>query len=307
MHGNYGVLQSGILPIKRDILYFDKIMMLETPQFSRYYHLSNDEIRANLAYLKSAKLLEEQILSYGDIEDRAKASGLDTETFTKQVNWLRSQERSEIKWTGDRLPPLDSPLPGMYERDHQINTAQWISGYKARLFAIVQTTEEKTFTPILSPDSLQSPTDSKKSDIIELILNEFPTPDEGTPYEEILAFKAEASVQRDFELFRRWMRKKVRDENASLLEVREEISDLISDYREHMELAKMKYHHGVVRTVLTAPLGLVEKVVKLQLSKIFDAFFDLRASKIGLAEAEIKAPGREVAYIEKATQRFSST
>ena len=73
----------------------------------------------------------------------------------------------------------------------------------------------------------------------------------------------------------------------------------------HMELAKMKYHHGVVRTVLTAPLGMVEKVVKFQFSKLFDAFFELKASKIGLAEAEIKAPGREVAYLEKAIQRFS--
>jgi hypothetical protein len=179
-----------------------------------------------------------------------------------------------------------------------------MSAIEARLFALSRTTEQEIYSPILIGEPFDWKT-GKRFDVIEVTLNEFPTPDENVPYEEILAFKAEASVQRDFELFRRWMRKRMRDENASLPEVREEISDLLSDYREHMELAKMKYHHGVVRTVVTAPLGMVEKVVKFQFSKLFDDFFDLKALKIGLVEAEIKAPGREVAYLEKAIQRFS--
>jgi hypothetical protein len=45
---------------------------------------------------------------------------------------------------------------------------------------------------------------------------------------------------------------------------------------------------------------------KLQFSQLFDPVFAIRKAEIALLEAELKAPGRELAYLHSSIQKFGT-
>ena len=55
---------------------------------------------------------------------------------------------------------------------------------------------------------------------------------------------------------------------------------------------------------MTFPLATIERVCKLQFSQLFEPLFSIRKAKIALLEAELKAPGREVALLDTAIDKF---
>jgi len=55
-----------------------------------------------------------------------------------------------------------------------------------------------------------------------------------------------------------------------------------------------------------APLEIIEDVAKLRWSKIVKGVFSARHGKVELLEAEMKAPGRECAYVFDARTRFGA-
>ena len=60
-----------------------------------------------------------------------------------------------------------------------------------------------------------------------------------------------------------------------------------------------------MQTLVTLPLELLENLFKLRLSKIPEPFFTFRKHQISLMEAEMTAPGKELAYVIKAQDEFS--
>jgi len=71
-----------------------------------------------------------------------------------------------------------------------------------------------------------------------------------------------------------------------------------------MNLHKMKYEYGVLRTFVTTTLDLAENLMGLRFKGAFDTFFTLRANSLALTDAEQKAPGRVVAYLVMAKERL---
>ena len=71
-----------------------------------------------------------------------------------------------------------------------------------------------------------------------------------------------------------------------------------------MKLHNIKYRTSKLETILTAPLELLENVLKIKWSETAKQFFCIRKSKIALLEAELKAPGKELAYIVRAKEVF---
>jgi hypothetical protein len=81
---------------------------------------------------------------------------------------------------------------------------------------------------------------------------------------------------------------------------------LLYQYEEHMRLHHMKVNRGVLETIITTVAECVEDVLKIRWGKVANSLFALRHQHLALLEAELKAPGREVAYIIKARNTFSS-
>lgn len=75
---------------------------------------------------------------------------------------------------------------------------------------------------------------------------------------------------------------------------------MINRYCAHMNLHRIKTHTGKLQTVMAAATNLLR-------GKLLDAaslLFSYKNQRVGLLEAELTAPGREVAYIVAARERF---
>jgi hypothetical protein len=81
----------------------------------------------------------------------------------------------------------------------------------------------------------------------------------------------------------------------------------MDEYRAHMKGAGMKYKFGSLRTVVVGTAALLENVAKFRLKDIAEAPFKLLEARAELLETERKAPGRELAYIIRAQDRFGTT
>jgi hypothetical protein len=71
-----------------------------------------------------------------------------------------------------------------------------------------------------------------------------------------------------------------------------------------MHLHQMKTKTGVLEIVVTTGAEIAEDLVKFRWGKLAKAPFTITHKKIDLLQAEMKAPGREIAYVVKAKKTF---
>jgi hypothetical protein len=88
------------------------------------------------------------------------------------------------------------------------------------------------------------------------------------------------------------------------MEISDKLEDLVSRYERAFMLEKMSTSTGVVETLVVTTAGIAESLVKFQWSKAAKKLFEVRHRQIDLMKAEMPLPGREVAYIVKARERF---
>ena len=67
----------------------------------------------------------------------------------------------------------------------------------------------------------------------------------------------------------------------------------------------MKYRTSAFHGLFTASLSALENAVRFKFTDALNSFFVFRANQLALTEAEIKTPGRQVAYIVHAHAKFS--
>ena len=144
---------------------------------------------------------------------------------------------------------------------------------------------------------------SRRSDVAKVTINKLPIPDENTPWEQIIDFRSDSENQLALLRLRRWIRK-IASENLSALEIEEELEWLLHEYENNLHLHKIKSNTNAVEIWVKSPLEVLENLVTLKFSKIVDPLFAIKKRKISLLEAELQAPGREVAYILKAKEHF---
>jgi hypothetical protein len=108
---------------------------------------------------------------------------------------------------------------------------------------------------------------------------------------------------RPFGNLKRWVNKITRQcHNPD--EITEELAVTLEDYRQYIKIHQMKTKKTWFELLLVGGATLIENLVKLQFSSIANGFFSFKQQRIALLEAELKAPGREVAYICKAESAF---
>lgn len=141
------------------------------------------------------------------------------------------------------------------------------------------------------------------TDVVQVALEALPVPDETTPWEQLLDFKRDADVEHSLKLCRRWIRK-CAEADKKPIEIREELEDLVADYTSTMRRHRLKFRPGLIETTLCVSAELAENILKLQWGKAAQALFKVRQNRLSLLDAEVTAPGREVAFIVRARERF---
>jgi hypothetical protein len=144
-------------------------------------------------------------------------------------------------------------------------------------------------------------------DVINLVVTSLPEVDELTPWKDVLDFRREEKTREQLDRFGRWVRNAVRRltaEKITTAELEDEFASMMDSYREHMRVHKMKTQRSAAEIIITSFVGFVEDFTKLRFKAIAESLFKLEHNRVALLEAELKAPGREIAYIVRAHERF---
>jgi hypothetical protein len=163
--------------------------------------------------------------------------------------------------------------------------------------------------PIIDPiDFMKLPSNTfvrpRKAEVIKIILNLLPIPDDSVPWEQILDYRNDPdSKERAFSL-RRWI-SRVSGEKLSVSEIQDEAEWLIHEYQKHMNLHKMKTNLMTLEALVKTPLEVLENLVKIKWSKLPDPLFAIKKRTVSILEAELNAPGRELSYIIKTNETFA--
>ncbi|MFK7982775.1 MAG: hypothetical protein AB8G86_22535 [Saprospiraceae bacterium] len=91
-------------------------------------------------------------------------------------------------------------------------------------------------------------------------------------------------------------------ENSKILE--EKLEFLIADYEKYMLLQKAKFNTGFFEFLITTTADTIENAIKLRLGNLAKSLFKIKYNKIALTEKEMKAPGREIAYLSQVNSQF---
>jgi hypothetical protein len=139
--------------------------------------------------------------------------------------------------------------------------------------------------------------------VLSIALKALPVPDEQCSWQDIIDFKGES---RDKQWsFRRWLNSLV-TKDLAIAEMQDELEWMLNEYAKAMEIHKIKASQSYVDVFVISPLEIIEHVVKFNWSKIAKGALQISKRKVELMEAEMKAPGRECAYVFDARKRFGA-
>jgi len=119
--------------------------------------------------------------------------------------------------------------------------------------------------PIIDELKLPSKTavTSRKAEIIKIILNFLPIPDELVSWEQILDYRNDPDSKERALSLRRWINR-LSGEKLSIAEIQDEVEWLMNEYQKHMNLHKMKVNLMTLEAFVKAPLELIENLVKIK-------------------------------------------
>jgi hypothetical protein len=200
---------------------------------------------------------------------------------------------------------LDEPEPKDVLDKH--NSAREVDGIILRMMSLVMEVSRKTSVTTTLPYAEYAHVlpNTTISDVVQIVINKLPLPDNTTPWEKIVDYREDAESQNSLLALRRWIRK-TSTQNLLANEIEEELEWLMNEFQSHMRLHKIKANTETLEVMVKAPLEIIENLIKLKFSKIPEPLFALKKRQINLMEAELNAPGREMAYIIKTSNTFQS-
>jgi len=143
------------------------------------------------------------------------------------------------------------------------------------------------------------------TECLSIILKQIPVPEDDVSIQDVLDFSTAEQAVRHRSALNDWLNGKVR-EGATASELADELAYLINEYTEFMKISKMRFRTTVSEAIIKMPFEISGGLATLRLTKVVEALFSFRRIYLDLREAELKAPGREVAYIVDAQDRFLS-
>lgn len=178
--------------------------------------------------------------------------------------------------------------------------------YLPRIASIIYNNEKKDDSvgiPLVPNFSISNDIRTTKTDVINLLIEEIPIPDSNTPWEAIIDFKNDSDSKGRFASLKNWVNKTVKSD-YSIGEIKDEIDDLMYQYRKSLDIHKIKHHQGVLQTIIVGSAELIENALRLKFSNIAKGLFQINQGKADLMNLELTAPGNELAYIYQAQNKF---
>lgn len=143
-----------------------------------------------------------------------------------------------------------------------------------------------------------------QDDVVRLVIDCLPEPDYASvSWEQIIDFRDDPETKKLLNYLRHWINESSKKE-FTYKELSQELSYCCEKYEEYIKLQKMKLTHGMLETLLMIPAEMIEGVIRLKPTDTVQALFKFKHQRVKLLEQELKAPGRDLAYLLKARERF---
>ncbi|MDO5970880.1 hypothetical protein Q4Q35_13790 [Flavivirga aquimarina] len=159
--------------------------------------------------------------------------------------------------------------------------------------------------PIISHPNLFLFNNNNKrfGEALRVVIKKISLPDLNTPLEEIIQFRKDKEIIHKLRALRLWIHD-ISEKKEDPKIISEKLDHLVDEYNVYMNLQKAKFNTSSFEFVVTTTADVIENMVKLNLGKISSSLFKLKHRKITLLEKEMKAPGREIAYISLTNEKF---
>lgn len=313
--GSYEILDdawnSDFSNLKQQALLFDQIGIYKLSSFYKNLQESEDLVKKLVPTLPdraSAIIAELEWLQQMDvIFELTIQEELQSQTMEQiaQMGGRKFEDAKNLLRKVIEIQTLD--LRNISDETSKIKLIKEQQLTMLRLMSVVMETTKKATVVTTLPYTEYSHElpNSSKSNVVQVVINSLPLPNNETPWEQIIDYRTDTETQKLLYSLRRWI-SKISKQNLSPLEIEEEIESLINDFQEHMKLHKMKANTETVEVLVKLLPETIENLIKLRFSKLPEPFFVFKKRQINLMEAELNAPGKEMAYIIKTRDTFQS-
>jgi hypothetical protein len=292
LHGVISIGKEASFTLKKQALLFDRLVIASPPLFSFDFDAFPlpAYLKVDVEFLKSKGIL------------------LDSRDLSLPLCSVTDQNQMDIKQSRRIFKEIleASKKPKDYSREslkHKLEADLLVRSVAAKINAQklfdcvpIYRTEMSSTLAKSSPEGV-----TNTETVLSVAFEELPMPGMGSSWEDILAFREE--MQDKKWTFRRFL-KELATKNQTEAEIRDDIEWTMNEYRKAMEIHHLKTTHSFVDVFLIAPLGIVEKFAKFEWSELAKTMLSVKTRKVELLEAEMKAPGKECAYLFEAQKRF---
>ena len=297
-----------LFQLKRDSLLFDQIGIFGLSQIYETLNSSANDPDLPKAYLKNK--LEPKIMDLKWLEENQIIFEITTEKefgekavkdYFSKVDSIYSAE--EVLKLSTKLVEAGEIVDNIHNKAELVELIKASDAIVLRLKSLMMGTTKgiTAVTTLPYTEYSREVPNSQKANAAQIVIKKLPLPNNETPWEQIIDYRNDPENQKNLLNLRRWIRK-ISTENLSPVELEEEIEWLINKFQEHMKFHKMKANTETLEVITKVPLEFLE----LKFSKIVEPLFALKKRQINLLEAELNAPGKEMAYIIKANDTFKS-
>jgi hypothetical protein len=304
----------GVMPLrlasedlKRQLLAFDRIAQVG---LNSWIEQAPDADQASLQWLIEQGVLFDPKLNLADLAValRGEVLSADVEHIATDLHWLDSDpehrtpigQRRVWEMVRKELDQLQDSSVATWDLDFDVPQAM----RRARaLSVIVRRRLGINAVPIGDYAQVLGDSQATNTVVLQIVINELPIPNDGCSLPDILEFKRDASEQGLTQALRVWVNEITRG-GLTAIEVTEKLEELLVRHKKHLEVHRMKADVGVLETIVVTPAEVAEHFMKLKWGKLARTLFGARVRRAELMKEELELPGREVAYIVKARERF---
>jgi hypothetical protein len=313
--GSYEILDdawnSDFSTLKQQALLFDQIGIYKLSNFYKTLQGSEDlvkKIAPTIPNRAGAIIAElEWLQQMGVIFELTVQEELQNQTMEHfaQIGGQKFEDAKNLLRKAIEIQTLD--LKNVSDETSKINLIREQQLTILRLMSIVMETTRKATVVTTLPYTEYSRelSNSSKSDVVQVAINNLPLPNNETPWEQIIDYRNDLETQKHLLSLRRWI-SKILKQDLSPLEIEEEIESLINDFQEHMKFHRIKANTETLEVIVNSTVDVIGNLLTLKFSKILDPLFSIKKRQLSLLEAEMNAPGKEMAYIIKTKEVFQS-
>jgi|ERR1051325_1273489 hypothetical protein len=324
---NSPIAVIGLSFLKRQAIMFDKIAI---PFLTKFINLFEESIvlksRLPENCISELLWLQEEGLIFEPKIDLSKGCGINTNEYTyysglldEQTDSIKKAMERSVFNNLDTLQQQENKLVELINNKEQ--NKEELSQYENMIFGglvafeyyqrltsiqLRETSKMDAYPVLLLTMSQEQSSQIIKNEVLQIILNHLPIPDETVSWEQIMEYRSDPDSKHKFLDLRNWMNEVAKGE-LTLIEVEQKLEHLVSQYQRHMELHRMKTSAGTFETILVTGAEILEGLTHFQFSKAAKALFLLKHRRIALMEGELTSPGSEVAYVIKAKETFSNS